>query len=111
MRDALANIRLAFVEIKGRGARPPADGSTAPDAACGRRRRKRPSGRVDDPAVAHDDALGAQQRGLPGRRVGASAPVAAHDPPPRQRRRRCVASSAPTARARPGKPASSATSP
>ena len=50
LRDALANIRMAFVSVK---------------SAAGRRRPGEASDRSgDDAPVADDDALGAQQRGL-----------------------------------------------
>ena len=115
MRDALANIRIAFVQIKGRADgrradRPESRPRSAGPADAVARRRKRPTGRRR-PGRRARDALGAQQRGLAGGRVGGQAAVAAHDPPPRQVEVGASASSEPTARDRPGNPASSATSP
>ena len=58
MRDALGNIRLAFVEIKSRAAAPSRAGRSPAEAA---------ERGVDDPPVAHRHALGTQQAGLAGR--------------------------------------------
>ena len=105
MRDALANIRLAFVEIKARRDRVTATGlirRTGSGRSRGRRRRGR---------RARMTPSARSRRGLAGGRRRGQAAVAAHDAPPRQVDGRSSASSAPTARDRPGNPASSATSP
>ena len=85
LRDALANIRLAFVQIKSPRRTAP-DDSTAPDRRT-RRRRNRPIGGRRDRRASRRATVTPSARSsgrLPGGRVGRRAAVAAHDPPPRQ---------------------------
>ena len=119
MRDALANIRLAFVQVKGRVRELGQLTSVLVDftATSGRDSSSEAvlgaveaaDGSVDDSAVADHDALLAQ-------RSRPAAGSVARRPSLRTTRhhgssRSVAASSDPTALARPGNPASWATSP
>ena len=112
MRDALANIRMAFVQIKGRAERPPSRPrsiASAPDTGS-ERRRKRPTGA---------STTRPPRRTTPSARSSAAWPAVggvARRPSLRTTRHHgrsigLLDSSEPTARERPGNPASSATSP